>query len=92
MLGLAGIEPVAGQLVLTQNNMKAAQCSGHRDRSAHSAIGTGASPDGVESIAELDVDLVVMGLYGHSRLQEFVLGGVSRHMLSRLSVPLFISH
>jgi nucleotide-binding universal stress UspA family protein len=43
-------------------------------------------------IAELDIDLVVMGLYGHSRLQEFVLGGVSRHMLSRPSVPLLISH
>lgn len=43
-------------------------------------------------VAELDADLVVMGLYGHSRLQEFVLGGVSRHMLNRLSVSVFVSH
>ena len=43
-------------------------------------------------IAELDIDLLVMGLYGHPRLQEAVLGGVSRHMLSELRVPLFISH
>jgi hypothetical protein len=27
-------------------------------------------------------DLVVMGLYGHNRLQEFILGGVSRALLS----------
>jgi len=43
-------------------------------------------------VVELDADLVVMGLYGHSRLQEVVLGGVSRHMLSELRVPLLVSH
>jgi hypothetical protein len=30
----------------------------------------------------MQADLVVMGLYGHNRLQEFVLGGVSRALLS----------
>ncbi len=30
----------------------------------------------------MEADLVVMGLYGHNRLQEFVLGGVSRALLS----------
>jgi len=43
-------------------------------------------------IAEFDVDLVVMGLFGRPRLQELVLGGVSQHMLSRLPVPIFVSH
>jgi nucleotide-binding universal stress UspA family protein len=43
-------------------------------------------------VAEFDVDLVVMGLYGHSRLQELVFGGVSRHMLRRPSVSVFCSH
>jgi nucleotide-binding universal stress UspA family protein len=37
-------------------------------------------------------DLIVMGLYGHARLQEFVLGGVSRAMLHAPSLPLLISH
>ena len=37
-------------------------------------------------------DLVVMGLYGRSRMQEFVLGGVSRTMLGQHSLPLFVSH
>lgn len=43
-------------------------------------------------IAELDIDLVVMGLYGRPRLQELILGGVSRHMLDRLPVPILVSH
>lgn len=43
-------------------------------------------------IAELDIDLVVMGLYGRPRLQELVLGGVSQHMLRRLPVPILVSH
>lgn len=43
-------------------------------------------------IAEFDVDLVVMGLYGRPRLQELILGGVSRRMLEHLPVPIFVSH
>ncbi|HEY5700583.1 MAG TPA: universal stress protein [Gammaproteobacteria bacterium] len=37
-------------------------------------------------------DLVVMGAYGHSRLREFVLGGMTRHLLNYSPVPLFLSH
>ncbi|HEY9218368.1 MAG TPA: universal stress protein [Phenylobacterium sp.] len=44
------------------------------------------------NVAELDIDLVVMGLYGRPRLQELVLGGVSRRILDRLPVPVFVSH
>jgi nucleotide-binding universal stress UspA family protein len=36
--------------------------------------------------------LVVMGAYGHSRLREMVLGGVTRHVLGHLSVPVLLSH
>lgn len=42
--------------------------------------------------ADLDVDLIVMGLYGHSRLREMVLGGASRALLASMTVPLFIAH
>lgn len=42
--------------------------------------------------ARTECDLVVMGLYGHARLQEFVLGGVSRDMLHISKLPLLISH
>jgi len=42
--------------------------------------------------AYYDVDLIVMGLYGHSRLREMVLGGVSRTMLSTMTVPVLMTH
>jgi nucleotide-binding universal stress UspA family protein len=37
-------------------------------------------------------DLIVMGIYGHLRLREFVLGGVSRDILQHASVPILIAH
>ena len=42
--------------------------------------------------ADHDVKLIVMGLYGHSRLREMVLGGVSRTLLSSMTVPVLMSH
>lgn len=37
-------------------------------------------------------ELVVLGLYGHSRMRELLLGGVSRNLLSTLPLPLLVSH
>ena len=37
-------------------------------------------------------DLVVLGLYGHSRMRELLLGGVSRDMLGAIHLPLLVSH
>jgi nucleotide-binding universal stress UspA family protein len=42
--------------------------------------------------ADLSADLVVMGAWGHSRLREFVLGGVSRGILKEMTVPVLMSH
>jgi nucleotide-binding universal stress UspA family protein len=42
--------------------------------------------------ADHDIDLIVMGIYGHSRLREMVLGGASRTLLSSMTVPVFMSH
>ncbi|MCC5978836.1 MAG: universal stress protein [Salinarimonas sp.] len=39
-----------------------------------------------------DADLLVMGAYGRSRFREFVLGGATRTVLSRMSVPVLMSH
>jgi nucleotide-binding universal stress UspA family protein len=33
-----------------------------------------------------------MGVYGHSRVREMVLGGVSRTLLSSMTIPVLISH
>jgi nucleotide-binding universal stress UspA family protein len=40
----------------------------------------------------MGADLIVMGLYGHARLQEFVLGGASRGMLHSSKTPLLVAH
>jgi nucleotide-binding universal stress UspA family protein len=42
--------------------------------------------------ADLDVDLLVMGGYGHSRLKEWVLGGATRTILESMTAPVLMSH
>lgn len=42
--------------------------------------------------ADFAADLVVMGLYGHTRVREMVLGGVSRDLLRRATLPLLVAH
>jgi nucleotide-binding universal stress UspA family protein len=39
-----------------------------------------------------DIDLIVMGLYGRSRLREVILGGASRTLLSSMTVPVLMAH
>jgi nucleotide-binding universal stress UspA family protein len=43
-------------------------------------------------VAELPADLLVVGAYGHSRLRELVLGGVTRTLLRQMTVPVLMSH
>ena len=42
--------------------------------------------------ADMGTELIVMGGYGHSKLREFILGGVTRGILKSLTVPALISH
>jgi nucleotide-binding universal stress UspA family protein len=42
--------------------------------------------------ADNGTDFLVMGGYGHSRLREFILGGVTRSMLQSMTVPVLLSH
>ena len=42
--------------------------------------------------ADQGADLIVTGAYGHSRLRELVLGGVTRHLVQHMTVPVFMSH
>jgi nucleotide-binding universal stress UspA family protein len=41
---------------------------------------------------ERKVDLLVMGCYGHSRYREILLGGVTRTVLQRASMPVLLAH
>jgi nucleotide-binding universal stress UspA family protein len=42
--------------------------------------------------ADSATDFMVMGGYGHSRLREFVLGGVTRSIFQSMTVPVLLSH
>lgn len=46
----------------------------------------------LEESQKRGADLVVMGAYTHSRLREFVLGGVTQHVLENAAVPVFMAH
>jgi nucleotide-binding universal stress UspA family protein len=41
---------------------------------------------------DASADFMVMGGYGHSRLREFVLGGVTRSILCTMTLPTLMSH
>jgi nucleotide-binding universal stress UspA family protein len=41
---------------------------------------------------ERKCDLLVMGAYGHSRLQELILGGATKHVLKHAQIPLLMVH
>jgi nucleotide-binding universal stress UspA family protein len=42
--------------------------------------------------ADENLDMLVMGAYGHSRLHEGVFGGVTREMLRTMTIPTLMSH
>src|ERR1700681_4189608 len=43
-------------------------------------------------VADNSATLIVMGGYGHAKLREVILGGVTRDMLKSMTVPVFMSH
>jgi nucleotide-binding universal stress UspA family protein len=42
--------------------------------------------------ADSSADFLVMGGFGHSRLREFILGGVTRSILDTMTIPTLMSH
>ena len=53
---------------------------------------TDIQPSILSIAADDGLDLIVMGGYGHSRLQERILGGVTRGMIQSMTVPTLMSH
>lgn len=45
-----------------------------------------------DAALDFDADVVVMGAYGHSRVREFVLGGVTRDLLAESKTALLLAH
>jgi nucleotide-binding universal stress UspA family protein len=46
----------------------------------------------VGAAQRLGAGLIVAGAYGHSRAQEWILGGVTEHLIRRSPLPSFLSH
>lgn len=46
----------------------------------------------LDALGACHADLLVMGAYGHARLREFLLGGATRTMLRRMTVPVWMAH
>lgn len=61
-----------------------AELSDKRDRTVADAVRSRA--------AELGCDLIIMGAYGHSRLREMLLGGMTHDMLQVMTLPVLMAH
>jgi nucleotide-binding universal stress UspA family protein len=58
-------------------------------------IGDGGEPTGaalLDAARREQAGLLVMGAYGHARFSEWVLGGVTRHVLAHADMPLLMRH
>jgi len=62
--------------------------------SSETGVVNGSSPAEVvlSHVADIGGDLLVMGAYGHSRLQETLLGGMTRDILRSMTVPVLMAH
>lgn len=56
------------------------------------ANNTDIAPTMLKRAAAVGADLIVAGAYGHSRLREYVLGGVTRDLLKAADIPVLMSH
>ena len=72
---------------LKHHGIDAAPCMAYKSGSGD--IGCKADGGGAE---RREADLIVMGGYGHSRLREWLLGGVTYELLHDAPVPLLIAH
>lgn len=46
----------------------------------------------LEQARAMEADLLVMGAWGHSRINELILGGTTRHVLEHASLPVLLAH
>lgn len=82
-----------------ENHLPGAEIGAHLaqhnvNAEAHHAVEDGLSTAETiaENVSDWGADMVVCGAWGHSRLRETVLGGVTRHLLRNMTVPVVMSH
>ncbi len=81
----AGFPPTSACSYLSRYGINAELHEIHREeRSVPDALLAG--------VSSVDADYLVMGAYGHTRLREFLLGGVTRSLIGGSPVPLLLAH
>lgn len=80
--GLAPADDLA--LALARHGVKATAA---RSFSAEISVGD----ELLSGLCDDGSDLLVMGCYGHSRVREMLFGGVTRHILNHMTVPVLMS-
>ena len=60
------------------------------ERTVSAGIGVGNTL--LSRAADYEANLLVMGAYGHSRVRELLLGGVTRTVLTSMTLPVLMSH
>ena len=59
-----------------------------------------ANPEKASSLPEsilhtaksINADMIIMGAWSHSRMREYILGGVTEFMLRHADIPVFMAH
>ncbi len=67
----------------------------HAGGVALESVEPGGGPAGavlLQQARERGADLLVAGAFSHSRAYEFVLGGVTRHLLHHADLPVLMAH
>jgi len=64
----------------------------HPETRTFSADGQSIGSALLAECGKANVDLLVMGAYTHSRMRQLILGGVTRHVLEEVTIPLFMAH
>ena len=61
--------------------------------SARVELSAGDAGSHLDAIAsEARIDIIVAGAYGHTRLREWIFGGVTRHLLHQSSICMLLFH
>lgn len=85
MVSEGDTSPDAALALLEPHGIKAeAMLMGHGKKSIGARL--------LRAAHHIEADCLVMGAYRHNRLVEFILGGVTRHMLQHADLPLFMMH
>jgi nucleotide-binding universal stress UspA family protein len=89
------INVVSGELDTDEADRLSDYLNLHGFKSTEHVVRTNGKSVGEVLLAEAGdarVDLLVMGGFGHSRLREFLLGGVTRHVISHATIPVLLAH